>query len=479
MLSRSYYVPIPEVTLNDDRILNGDEGLANAPKNPVTEWSKGVDETSLALSHELSNEKIIMGIGYMLAMGVCGTVLVALGSTLEDLAENVGKTSTEVGTVFITRGSGAILGAIFSAKLYKWFPGNTVMFIGLSSISCLLIAMPFVKSNIILHAFFLLLGLGTAVTDTGCQIMTRKLHGKMAGPWLGANTVSFGISGAFVPVIELFTSSLYIQYFAVTGIVLIVALVIGLGPNPERNGRLPSCPLRGSDGRDFVIPHYHVEIVIAIMVFFFIGGKVTTTAYLATYVNETDVLKDEKGTYLVLVLWIAITVGRLAGVHDQRFLSNKTLPIHLTIFCVGGFLSMLLIIWFPKNSQALWIGVAFYGLFNGPCVGYCYDLNNRMTHPSEASMSIVMFGLNFGASLIPYVTSMIWNMGGGPRALIQVTFATMLIPLPLLHLTKYLSYDSRINPRLRFQYETLVSSDSTHGGATTGTGTGTERDIIP
>lgn len=449
MISRSDYVSIPEVTFNDDQILNGDECLADAPKNPDTQSSNDVDDTLLALSHELSTEKIIIGIGYMLAMGVCGTVLVALGSTLESLAENVGKTSTVVGSVFITRGSGAILGAICSAKLYKWFPGNSVMFVGLLSISCILTAMPFVKSNVILHVFFLFLGLGTAVTDTGCQIMTRKLHGKMAGPWLGANTVSFGISGAFVPIIELSTSSLYLQYFSVSGIVMLVALVIGLGPNPEKNGRLPSGPLRMFDGRNFVIPHYHVEIVISIMVFFFIGGKVAITAYLATYVDETDVIKDEKGTYLVLVLWIAITVGRLAGVYDQRFLSNKTLPIHLTVFCVGGFLSMLLIIWFPNNSQALWIGVAFYGLFNGPCVGYCYDLNNRMTHPSEASMSIVMFGLNFGASLIPYVTSVIWDLGGGPSALILVTFATMLIPLPLLHLTKYLSYDSKINPRLR------------------------------
>ena len=104
---------------------------------------------------------------------------------------------------------------------------------------------------------------------------------------------------------------------------------------------------------------------------------------------------------------------------------------------------MLLVLWFPNNAEALWIGVAFYGLFNGPCVGYCYDLNNRITyvlcgvvwcgvvwcgvmithasfalprsrvpsplpcaircvhrHPTEASMSIVMFGLNFGASLV-------------------------------------------------------------------------------
>ena len=121
---------------------------------------------------------------------------------------------------------------------------------------------------------------------------------------------------------------------------------------------------------------------------------------------------------------------------------------------------MLLIIWFPKNPESLWIGVAFYGLFNGPCVGYCYDLNNRITYPSEASMAIVMFGLNFGASLVPYATSIIWNAGGGPRTLILVVFMTMIMPLPLLFATRYLSYDPAVNPNLsNNRYSSLPQSD--------------------
>lgn len=40
--------------------------------------------------------KYALGTAYMLAMGVCGIVLVALGSTLDDLASNCGTTSTDV-----------------------------------------------------------------------------------------------------------------------------------------------------------------------------------------------------------------------------------------------------------------------------------------------------------------------------------------------------------------------------------------------
>lgn len=290
---------------------------------------------------------------------------------------------------------------------------------------------------------------------SGCQIMTRKLHGRNAGPWLGANTVAFGISGALVPIIEIYTDSIVIQYYVMAGIVLIVSFLLGFGPNPERNGRLAGPPRTEAPK----VLHYRSEYILAIMVFCFIGGKVTSTAYLDTYVDETGVIAVADEAKLVLVLWTAITIGRLAGVQDQRFLTNKTLPIHLSVLCVGGVLSLLLVLWFPKNADSLWIGIAFYGLFNGPCVGYCYDWNNRITFPSETSMSIVMFGLNFGASLVPYVTTLIWNHGGGPETLIVVVFLSMFIPLPLLHATKYVSYDPSINPWLKHQYTSLPTTD--------------------
>jgi hypothetical protein len=88
---------------------------------------------------------------------------------------------------------------------------------------------------------------------------------------------------------------------------------------------------------------------------------------------------------------------------------------------------------FFKVGDVLLIGVAFYDLFNGPCVGYCYDLNNRITYPSEDSMAIVMFGLNFGASLVPYITALTWERGGGPESLMIAIFINVLTSSSSLH----------------------------------------------
>ena len=48
-------------------------------------------------------------------------------------------------------------------------------------------------------------------------------------------------------------------------------------------------------------------------------------------------------------------------------------------------------------------------------------------------MSIVMFGLNFGASLIPYLTTVFWDYTNvGPGVLIWTTLLSMFLPMPLL-----------------------------------------------
>ncbi|CAM9862399.1 unnamed protein product, partial [Choristocarpus tenellus] len=231
------YQKVPDA---DDR----DNGFPpQSESNSVKEPPPGTDESTLRLLDHVddynspkSSTSYIYTIGaaYMLSMGVCGIVLVALGSTLSDLAENCGKTSTEIGSVFISRGVGAVLGAVSSAKLYRLFYGNTIISVVLISLSACLLGMPFVSSLVVLHMSFFFLGLCTAITDTGCQIMTRKVHGRDAGPWLGANTVAFGISGALVPLIAFFTGSLFIQYCILATVSVVVGLSLVLLTPPEK-----------------------------------------------------------------------------------------------------------------------------------------------------------------------------------------------------------------------------------------------------
>ena len=47
----------------------------------------------------VAKQRFLLGIAYMMAMGVCGIVLVAIGSNLKQLAANCHTTTTHLGTV--------------------------------------------------------------------------------------------------------------------------------------------------------------------------------------------------------------------------------------------------------------------------------------------------------------------------------------------------------------------------------------------
>lgn len=189
--------------------------------------------------------------------------------------------------------------------------------------------------------------------------------------------------------------------------------------------------------------------------------QVGATAYLEDYVDDTDVISDSRAELLIVVLWTAITVGRLAGLQDQRFLTLPRLFRHSTILFLCGSVACALILVFSSSSFMLWTGVAAYGLYNGPTVGYCYDLNNRVTFPSEMGMSVVMFGLNFGASIVPYIISWVWDATGSPKTLIVIMCLSHIVPYPLMLNAKRIAEANKRKDRAAAVAPSLADSRGT------------------
>ena len=77
-----------------------------------------------------------------------------------------------------------------------------------------------------------------------------------------------------------------------------------------------------------------------------------------------------------------------------------------------------------RRPRRYWAGVAIYGVGNGPCVGFFYDILNRVTETSERGMSVVMLGLNAGASFVPFGTTLYFK----PAVFVYVILASQAIP---------------------------------------------------
>ena len=91
---------------------------------------------------------------YMLAMGVCGIVLVAIGCTLDDLTNQIDRTTTSIGSVFIARGSGSIFSVIVFSMLYSFFPWDSLLLPSLMSVMATLILLPFTNTISQLYIYF-------------------------------------------------------------------------------------------------------------------------------------------------------------------------------------------------------------------------------------------------------------------------------------------------------------------------------------
>ena len=138
----------------------------------------------------------------------------------------------QIGAVFLTRGIGAGLGNLVAPKLYLWARGKHVVSVALFLLAAFLLAVPLSDDVRTLHLNFLILGFLAAIIDAGCLLMTRRLHGSAAGPWLGANTVAFGVSGALSPLIGWLTGSLMVQYSVLAAVGFIIGFILVVLPRP-------------------------------------------------------------------------------------------------------------------------------------------------------------------------------------------------------------------------------------------------------
>lgn len=139
----------------------------------------------------------------------------------------------QIGAVFLTRGIGAGLGNIVSPKLYRLARGKITVSVTLFLLAGNLLLVPLADNSGALHVMFLALGFLTAIVDAGCQLMTRRLHGSAAGPWLGANTVSFGLGGAFSPLIGWLTGSLVVEYAILATVTFLIGCFLVVLPSPD------------------------------------------------------------------------------------------------------------------------------------------------------------------------------------------------------------------------------------------------------
>lgn len=140
-----------------------------------------------------------------------------------------------MGTVFIAKGLGTGVGAMISPKVYLSMRGNSALSVGLLLLAAVLLAMPFVSTVFVLHLVYFMLGLFFDIITTGCQIMTRRVHGDKSGIWIGTNLAVLGGASTLATLICYVDTSLFQQFAMTSATSLSAAMYLGIAlPAPEK-----------------------------------------------------------------------------------------------------------------------------------------------------------------------------------------------------------------------------------------------------
>jgi hypothetical protein len=156
--------------------------------------------------------KISRGVGYALASGVGGLLVVTAGVMFRDVAHNADMRATGVrsGMVFLTRALTMIATSFLGPTLYSGVE-NEIKLAGVMFLAAaVFFTSAFVSEELVFHLWFALSGFAFASIDVGTQILTRRTFGKSADPWLAFNLNVFSWFCAIAST-SYFIHGLYLQ----------------------------------------------------------------------------------------------------------------------------------------------------------------------------------------------------------------------------------------------------------------------------
>jgi hypothetical protein len=89
---------------------------------------------------------------------VCGLVTVVLGAALEDLARDVGSEATAIGSIYVARGVGSVLGSFLSFYVFEYSNAVRALVVNEVLAAVVTATMPFITRLWTLHAAYFMIG---------------------------------------------------------------------------------------------------------------------------------------------------------------------------------------------------------------------------------------------------------------------------------------------------------------------------------
>jgi MFS transporter, FHS family, Na+ dependent glucose transporter 1 len=358
-------------------------------------------------------EKISKTSAYYAAFIALGLMTAVLGPTLPDLAANTGSLLSEISFLFVARSLGYLMGSLFLGRLYDHIPGHRVGVGVLLVVAAMLFVVPLISLLWLLTTILFVLGLAEGTLDLGGNVMLVWVHGKKVGPYMNGLHFFFGVGAFLAPIIVaqaiLLTGSITWAYWFLALVTLPVAIWFWRLPSPQRE--------ENAEGGYAGSLNTLMVALIAFFFFLYVGAEASFGGWIFTYTLETGLSEAQMAALLTSAFWGALTVGRLLTVPLAARIRPRWLIFGDLLGCV---LSLVVILLFPGQLLAIWIGTMGTGLAMASIFPTTITLAERNMTVTGKVTGWFFVGAGAGGMTLPWVIGQLFERVGPTVMMIAI-----------------------------------------------------------
>jgi len=341
----------------------------------IKRWGENVKKVSISL---LCNQ-----------MGVVAMILSATGLALPRLAEELGLTSIQQGSLvsiqFIGFAIAILIGGTFSDR-FGTLKILAIAFLGLA-VSTFMFGASFEFWMTIVGVFFI--GAFGSVVENGITALTTSYDSKRVEENNVFTQVFFTVGAIITPLLVLFFMMKFNRwryaYYVVAALCIIIAFITTKYRNEEQKkaGSMKEAFLQYK--RVFKKPTY---LIAPIALFLYVGAEIGLWGFAPMFFEKQGYGKIS-GILSSVLIWICMFVGRALAV---QLLKKFSMCKIMLAFGILGIVSLSLVMFSNYSTAVLWISLSGFA-----CAPFYPMIIAWMTNiTGEKSSSILAFTMAMG-----------------------------------------------------------------------------------
>lgn len=380
---------------------------------------------------------------YYLTFIALGASSAIIGTTIQDLAENVDKTKSEISFILAASGLGYFIGSYITGRLFDRIRPYSYLILCILAVPVAMFMIPLVGWSVLFGPLFLLLGMSQSGMDVGSNTLIVWVHGDAVDPFMNGLHFFWAFGACLSPLLVdqlRKAGGVELAYWGIGSLMVIPLLWLLMlrwnnFPDPEP-------PKSDFKSQEEEINNANKMLVYAIALFFFlyVGVEASFLNWIYSYTTDTGLGDEQTATYITTAFWVTFTFGRLLGAPlATRFNPNQILYADLFI-CLAGVGTILL----SHTQTALWIGTMIFGFGNASVFATMLTFAKRRMTITSWVTSRFFLGLSFAGALIPWLVGLGFEPFGESVLMWSVLVMTLGCLALLTLLIAYWPYQEKV-----------------------------------